>query len=504
MLYISANALFGNTDGDSNNVFVWLVFIWALPYLAWQYFWRYQIALLDLSSIHDNPSRFYRGTLLLMFLFMCFCTSFLSEQTIASISLNEIPARNRADAADDHILPVPDWQITEFSTNLHLASELVTGSPYEQSHQIQVNAYFCVPVFKSKGAQSAVAWAIYPKLYTRIHQAEWTTQQSADSFKLMAGLFRKEFLSLDLKKMALRPIRKSPPDFANYMAVVDSNSYPAPRSLPVLLLQPRTPSSTYSLPIEIMLQIAGIGLLATLIWWLLSSRLPMESAATRMVHTNTLQLPVDIISVLRNWLMPRPGYRATPILALLLILGYLIVAVCSGHGLATSPEQLANWPVLRLGHINIVNMVLFSFCGGSLVLLLPALILLLPLGAYLEPRLGWKHMIGLFLFCAAMGGASSVKFQPEIIVVGPAAGVAGLLATWYALAVLEVWPENNKAFFFPCLMFYLFVQCIAILYAPVDAASDIFGLFWGLFAAAFTKQFIKGLDEKGDPIQPPA
>lgn len=120
-------------------------------------------------------------------------------------------------------------------------------------------------------------------------------------------------------------------------------------------------------------------------------------------------------------------FRATIALTLLVLVSYLLL---SGSSLFIERQLLYSLSFSLAKPLNIFSYLFLHLSPWHLAVNLVSLVLF---AAIVENRLGWKHVIGIFVFSAVLTAAVFSLVNPHADLAGASAGIWGLMASAFVL-----------------------------------------------------------------------
>jgi rhomboid protease GluP len=183
-----------------------------------------------------------------------------------------------------------------------------------------------------------------------------------------------------------------------------------------------------------------------------------------------------------NLLIPKEGFFITPIIMNLNILIYLIMVI-SGLGVVSFKGiDLLNWggnfrPYTTDGQW--WRLLASIFLHGGLMHIIANMVGLLFVGIFLEPLLGRKKFLTIYLLTGVFASATSLWWHAATVSIGASGAIFGLYGLFLSLMLLKVFPKDfSKAFLVSTLIFVGY-NLLMGLAGGIDNAAHIGGLASG-------------------------
>lgn len=181
-------------------------------------------------------------------------------------------------------------------------------------------------------------------------------------------------------------------------------------------------------------------------------------------------------------LVPKEGFFITPIIMNLNILIYLIMVI-AGLGLVSFKGiDLLNWganfrPYTTNGQW--WRLLTSVFLHGGLIHIISNMAGLLFVGIFLEPLLGGKKYLTVYLLTGIIASLTSLWWHTATVSIGASGAIFGLYGVFLSLMLMKVFPKNfSKAFLVSTLIFVGY-NLLMGLAGSIDNAAHIGGLISG-------------------------
>lgn len=181
-------------------------------------------------------------------------------------------------------------------------------------------------------------------------------------------------------------------------------------------------------------------------------------------------------------LKPKEGYFITPIL-IYLNMGIFILMVIMGLGFFSFRGQdLLNWggnfgPLTKEGEW--WRLLTSIFLHGGFMHLLSNTIGLLFVGIFLEPLLGRKRYLTVYILTGILASAASIWWYSATISVGASGAIFGLYGVFLALLLAKVYPPDFAKSFLISTAIFVGYNLLMGLTGGIDNAAHIGGLLSG-------------------------
>lgn len=185
---------------------------------------------------------------------------------------------------------------------------------------------------------------------------------------------------------------------------------------------------------------------------------------------------------LLNFLIPQDGYFITMILIYLNIAVFIFM-VLSGHGFVSFKGQdLLNWganfgPLTKNGQW--WRLMTCTFLHGGIMHLIMNLSGLLFVGVFLEPILGRRYFLIVYLLTGIFASLTSIFWNNNIISVGASGAIFGLYGIFISFMIFKIFtPEFSKVFLLSTIAF-VGINLVMGFTGGTDNAAHIGGLLSG-------------------------
>src|SRR6478736_5315769 len=182
--------------------------------------------------------------------------------------------------------------------------------------------------------------------------------------------------------------------------------------------------------------------------------------------------------------IPAGGYFITPILLILNLLVFLVMAFAGVNVLNHDPVTLLNWGAnfqFKTLDGQIWRLLSCTFLHAGIFHLLMNMFALVSVGSVPEPLLGRKRFLAAYLITGLLASLASVWWYPVLVCVGASGAIFGLYGLFLALLMSNyIEPAARQAFFMSIGIFVVLTLLNGISSQGIDNAAHAGGLLSGL------------------------
>ena len=184
-----------------------------------------------------------------------------------------------------------------------------------------------------------------------------------------------------------------------------------------------------------------------------------------------------------DFLKPKDGYFITPILIYINI-GIFLLMVIMGLGfISFKGQDLLNWganysPLTKNGEW--WRLLTSTFLHGGLIHLIANMYGLLFVGFFLEPLLGRKKYLAVYLLTGILASVASICWYDATVSVGASGAIFGLYGIFLALLLTKIYPPDFAKAFLISTAIFIGYNLLMGLTGGIDNAAHIGGLLSGL------------------------
>lgn len=238
--------------------------------------------------------------------------------------------------------------------------------------------------------------------------------------------------------------------------------------------------------------------------WFLLLLIPQLNTTTVETEQSGEQTKRSDLKETFSFFLPRKGFVVTPLLMDLNILIYLIMML-AGLGLVSfGGEDLLRWganfrPYTTSGEW--WRLLTSVFLHGGIMHLAANMTGLLFAGLFLEPLLGTKRYVLLYLLTGVLASCASLWWHPATVSVGASGAIFGLYGCFLSLLLCGVFPKEVSKPFLLSTLFFVGYNLLMGLAGGIDNAAHIGGLVSGLIIGFSLVPFLKrSVQEQPKPI----
>ena len=195
-----------------------------------------------------------------------------------------------------------------------------------------------------------------------------------------------------------------------------------------------------------------------------------------------------------DFLKPKDGYFITPILIYINI-GIFLLMVIMGLGfISFKGQDLLNWganygPLIKNGEW--WRLLTSTFLHGGLIHLIANMYGLLFVGIFLEPLLGRKKYLTVYLLTGILASVASIFWHDATVSVGASGAIFGLYGIFLALLLTKVYPPDFTKAFLISTAIFIGYNLLMGLTGGIDNAAHIGGLVSGFIIGLILYPILK-------------
>lgn len=201
-------------------------------------------------------------------------------------------------------------------------------------------------------------------------------------------------------------------------------------------------------------------------------------------------------------LLPRNGYVITPVLMGLQILAWVALVVLGMDPLFPDSMALLGWGAnlgSRVADGEVWRLISSIFLPAGVLQLALNLAVLAVLGMSLEWRMGYVRFLLGFLLTGACGGLASALLSGQVLSVGAAPALFGLLGLQVSLIMLKAIPPKFKRAALVLVPLFLLANLLNFSFQGVDHWANFGGFTAGLLLAPFLRIGMRAVKPKEKP-----
>lgn len=181
-------------------------------------------------------------------------------------------------------------------------------------------------------------------------------------------------------------------------------------------------------------------------------------------------------------LIPKEGFFITPIIMNLNILVYLIMVIKGLGVFSFKGIDLLHWganfrPYTTNGQW--WRLLTSIFLHGGLMHIIANMVGLLFVGIFLEPLLGRKKYLTVYLLTGILASATSLWWHTATVSIGASGAIFGLYGLFLSLMLVKVFPKDFSKAFLVSTLFFVGYNLLMGLAGGIDNAAHVGGLLSG-------------------------
>lgn len=192
---------------------------------------------------------------------------------------------------------------------------------------------------------------------------------------------------------------------------------------------------------------------------------------------------------------PKEGFFITPILIYINIFIYLLMVFAGLGFISFNGKDLLHWG----GNLRSVTthgewwrLVTNTFLHGGLMHLFSNMFGLLFVGTFLEPVLGRKKYLIIYLITGILASIASIWWHPNTVSIGASGAIFGLYGLFLGLLLTKVFPAEFSKTFLTTTLIFIGYNLLMGLTGGIDNAAHIGGLISGfVIGLVISKSLIK-------------
>lgn len=351
--------------------------------------------------------------------------------------------------------------------------------------------YVALPIFEniSDTAKTECRFWLGKKYSERISNS-LSDQKKDDKYKVFAEQKQKEFEETDFNNFKYLEVIGNTVDHDEFnKAIAESESIKGNQQI-VFEAKNEPFENRNGKKFEWVFGSFAIGLLAYFILLLFPK---FQENQLQNFKSGKVEKDTDIKEML-EYFIPKEGFYITPILINLNLLVFIAMVIAGFGFVSFKGEDLLNWganykPVTINGQW--WRLLTNTFMHGGLMHILANMYGLLFVGIFLEPLLGKKKYILIYLTTGILASFASIWWYDATVSVGASGAIFGLYGFFLATLLLKVFPPDfGKAFLTSTLVFVGFNLLMGFT-GGIDNAAHIGGLISGFVIGLIMSKQLK-------------
>lgn len=355
--------------------------------------------------------------------------------------------------------------------------------------------YVALPIFETIADTTKTECKYWlGKKYTERISNRLSDQEKDDKYKVFAEQKQKEFEETDFKNFKYLEVKGNTEDHDEFNKAIEKSEVVKGNQQMVFEAKTEPFENRNGKKLEWLFGSLGIGLLVYFIFLLFPK---FDEKQLENFKNGKVEKDTDLKEIL-DFFIPKEGFYITPILINLNLIVF-IAMVIGGFGFVSfKGEDLLNWganyrPVTTGGQW--WRLLTNTFMHGGLMHILANMYGLLFVGIFLEPLLGKKKYLLIYLTTGILASVASIWWYEATVSVGASGAIFGLYGFFLATLLFKVFPpEFGKAFLVSTLVFVGFNLLMGFT-GGIDNAAHIGGLVSGfIIGLVISKQLKQQID----------
>jgi rhomboid protease GluP len=364
----------------------------------------------------------------------------------------------------------------------------VTGKHNENFNML---IYVALPIFESISDTTKTECKFWlGKEYNERISNRLSDQEKDAKYKIFAEQKQKEFEETDFKNFKYLEVLGNTEDHDEFKKAIEQSEI-VKGNQPVIFQAINEPfENRNGKKLEWTFGSLAIGLLAYFIFLLFPK---FQERKLKKFKSGKIEKDTDIKEML-DFFIPKEGFYITPILINLNLLVFIIMVIAGFGFLSFKGEDLLNSganyrPTTIDGQW--WRLLTNTFMHGGLMHILANMYGLLFVGIFLEPLLGKRKYLLIYLTTGILASVASIWWYDATISVGASGAIFGLYGFFLATLLLKVFPPDfGKAFLTSTLIFVGFNLLMGFT-GGIDNAAHIGGLVSGFIIGLIMSRQLK-------------
>lgn len=315
-------------------------------------------------------------------------------------------------------------------------------------------------------------------------------KEKDDKYKVFAKQKQKEFEETDFNNFKYLEVIGNTEDHDEFNKAIEKSEIVKGNQQMVFEAKTEPFENRNGKNLEWLFGSLGIGILAYFIFLLFPK---LDENILENFKIGKVEKDTDLKEMF-DFFIPKDGFYITPILINLNLIVF-IAMVIGGFGFVSfKGEDLLNWganyrPVTTDGQW--WRLLTNTFMHGGLMHILANMYGLLFVGIFLEPLLGKKKYLFIYLTTGILASVASIWWYKATVSVGASGAIFGLYGFFLATLLLKVFPQEiGKAFLVSTLVFVGFNLLMGFT-GGIDNAAHIGGLVSGFLLGLLMSKQLK-------------
>lgn len=194
------------------------------------------------------------------------------------------------------------------------------------------------------------------------------------------------------------------------------------------------------------------------------------------------------------WFVPRKNYVVTPILAFLITAAFLVMILFGVSWSEPSGEELINWGA----NIRVLTLdgewwrlITSTFLHIGLFHLIMNLYALIYIGFVLEPLVGGRRFLLVYILSGLVGSVASLWFNEHVVSAGASGAIFGMFGMFLVLLLTDIIPKVIRWQLLLAVSIFILYNLVSGIKGNVDNEAHIGGLLAGMFCGLVLLKSVK-------------
>jgi rhomboid protease GluP len=351
--------------------------------------------------------------------------------------------------------------------------------------------YVALPIFEniSDTAKTECKFWLGKKYSERISN-RLSDQEKDDKYKVFAEQKQKEFEETDFENFKFLEVIGNTEDHDEFNKAIAKSEAVKGNQQIVFEAKNEPFENRNGKKLEWTFGSLAIGFLAYFIFLLFPK---FQESQLQKFKSGKIDKDTEIREML-DFFIPKEGFYITPIIININLLVFIAMVIAGFGFVSFKGEDLLNWganykPVTTDGQW--WRLLTNTFMHGGLMHILANMYGLLFVGIFLEPLLGKKKYLLIYLTTGILASVASIWWYDATVSVGASGAIFGLYGFFLATLLLKVFPPDfGKAFLISTLVFVGFNLLMGFT-GGIDNAAHIGGLASGFIIGLLMSKQLK-------------
>lgn len=358
--------------------------------------------------------------------------------------------------------------------------------------------YVAMPILETVKDTSKLTCKFWlGKKYSMQISSRLSNAEKQIQFKKFAETTEQEFKNYDFKQFEYLELEGNTDDHDNFDEAIEQNTH-YDLNEPLLLVARQEPfKNRNGKKLNWLFGTLGGGILIWFVFLLFIKLRPGK----RTISNNKNISALESVKQSLDFLIPKKDFYITPIL-INLNLAVFIIMVFSGYGFLTfKGKDLLTWganfgPFISNGQY--WRLFTSIFLHGGIMHLFSNMVGLYIVGLFLEPLLGKKKYLILYISTGIIASLASIWWYEATVSVGASGAIFGLYGFFLASILFKVFPPQFGKAFLGFTLIFIGYNLIMGLVGGIDNAAHIGGLLSGFTIGFLMSSQLREQNEEDD------